>query len=779
MIASSHIDEEEDSMKDEDFLLHNNDAEHALDALNKLKDFIEKLDADAERVQQEIANAIKDYNDDSDDDSDVSALDLYGITTNFLVALQDKENEGMGNPALQQNTGVYQDAILSPLTPAIVSKTPSHRRTPLASREQGGNISGTRRSRFSFNFEPSPTLVTTPAPTFRYKHISLKGDSRPDKSLDHPEIQKDHQLSPSSIRVESPVKANDPYEWAYAVWRAHGLMGRTGETPYRKLEIDVTDSTPISSFQVADTSEWDLSPLAAFLLDKRKSSATKGADRAKEFARESTGNFQNVLSTWRKGHMEDTPSRTHTPDFARLRKPDEFQELLRKWREARQEQAASGQQRAMTYASEAKTNLQGILKIWHDSQAAEFEHWAQAHARSADEFQELLSKWREARVDKRPGDAESERKESLGSIDEVMEQWRESHQTEFEDWAREQSHTSDEFQELLRHWREALPGYESSTRDEQDVMLQGAISTSAHALREVHSSQDLESSTSRKSKKFWHDSKEQEVLESSTPRVSSPIEFQEHVKTSKEESRDKIICTEKLSGIAIEKFDRLLSRWRVAEASSFHEWARQQSCCQSEFQSLLRKWRDGNPYVGQRREVLPPSSACESFESALAMWRQSETYDFEEWAKMNSASSDAFDFLVQQWKAAGKETCGKQEDNRVVNRDFDILLSQWRAAEGPKFRKWARQNTCSSEDFHMLLKKWRDISSVMASDQQTTSGRGLSDGTNEKSHRLGLYGMRRKRTASKIGFNSTYRQSQLFSTSRSSLDTNMRSRVLM
>lgn len=729
MIASNHIDEEDDSMKDEDFHLHD-DTENALDALNKIKDFIEKLDADAERVQQEIANAIKDYNNESDDDSDVSGLDLYGITTSFLAAIQDKENEGKGNPALQLNTGGFQEAILSPLTPALLTKTPSHRRTPLASREKGDNVARTTRSRFSFTFEPSPTLVTTPATTFRYHRISRQNGDRRETPPNHPQIQQDHQLSPSSIKVESPVKANDPYEWAYAVWRAHGLMGRTGETPHRKLEIDVTDSTPMSSFHVADTLEWDLSPLAEFLLDKRKSSVTKGADRAKEFARESTGNFQNVLSTWRKGHMEDTPSRTHAPDFARLRKPDEFQELLRKWREARQEQAASGQKRAMTYASEAKTNLQGILKIWHDSQTAEFEHWAQAHAKSPDEFHALLSKWRQARVDRRPGVAVNERNESDSNIDEVMEHWRESHETEFEDWAREQSHTSDEFQELLRHWREALPDYESSTREEQDAMLHEAMSISVHVSKEVDSTQDLESSTSRKSKQFWQELVEPDVLESRKERASSPVEYHEQVKPSKEESCDKITRTYEISDLAIEKFDHLLSRWRLAEATSFHEWARQQTSCQSEFQSLLRKWRDGNPYFEHGKEILTTSAACETFENALAMWRQSETYDFKEWAQMNSASSDAFDILVKQWKAVGEETSGEKEDKRIVNRDFDMLLLQWRAAEGPKFHKWARQNTCSKEDFHVLLKKWRDFSAGMAPDQQALSGWALSGGSN-------------------------------------------------
>ena len=732
MIASNPVDE----CDEDDFLPYNidnnrnDDNDNPLDALNRLKEYIEQLDAEAERVQHEIANAIKDYGNDSDNDNSVSALDLHGITTDFLASIQDKENDGKQNPAPLQNSGAYQGPILSPLTSSQVTKTPSHRRTPLQSKEQGANILPTGSNegdRFSFNTDQNPALAPDPVATLEHHQTPRQDDFCHEMPLGHLEIHDDLQLSPSSIRIESPVKSNDPYEWAYAVWREHGLMGRTGETPKCKVDMHVTVSSPSSLFHSADVTEWDLSPLTEYLMGKRKSSVTKGADRAKEFARQSTGNFQNVLSTWRKGHMEDTPSRNQAQDVARLKKREDFQELLRKWREARQELAASGQKRAMMYASEAKTNLQGILKIWHDSQAAEFEHWAQEHARSPDEFHELLSKWKHTRVGKRTKDAANEHTESHCNMDEVMKHWRDSHATEFEDWAREQSHSSDEFQELLRQWREALPGHASSIQEVQETMPRQALPHLTPLPREITNSEDVIRSSNRKMKNSLQ-SDEAHVVRSPTVQPTHPIELQEKTTKRKEESSEVTHHTNKDSGLAIGRLDRLLSRWRLAEARSFNGWARQQTSSKSEFQSLLQKWRDGKPTPEERKETFTFPGTCETFENVLTMWRQSETYDFEEWAKGNAASSKEFDLLMQKWKDAGaKETLCDQNDNTDAKREFDVLVSRWREAERPKFHKWARQNSCCKEDFHALVNAWRDSNPLMTSDQPGKNGSALSD----------------------------------------------------
>lgn len=694
MVSTNFEDEDYDSMDEESFVFHEHDDANPLDALDKLKNLINRLDEDAERVQQEISNAIKEYgsDDDSDDDSESAKLDTYNTTKDFLVAMDDKENRTKSHVLIHQ--GGIPPVGRSRHAACLTKKTHSHQRTPLASTE----AFPPKRHKFFFNEEsgqPRETLTTT---NHQHFPITPVGHEAETQLFETPN---QHQLSPD-INIDPPPKPLDPYDWAYTVWREHGLMGRKGEpTPRQKLEIIVESSPATSLFQLADSSDWDLSPLNAFVLNKPTNSVTKGADRAKEFARLSTGNFQDVLSSWRKGHLEDTPNKTQALDFARLRKPANFQDLLRKWRHARQELAVSGQRRAITYAQEAKANLQSILKIWQDSQTAEFEYWAREHAKSPEEFQDLLRKWRQAPMEHRSGSNLRNDPESNTSVDEIMKQWRYSHTTEFEEWAREQAHSSEEFQELIRHWSEAKPLSLTSKREVENAkILRGDV---------------------KGIMKNWQESENsdcQEVVQHS--KVHSPREFQEllqkwHNRTPKSAEREI-----EAPDISCERFNQLLSMWHARESPTFHHWARKNTSSQSEFQSLLRKWREGDPYHKHREEqAAKPVSG--SVEEVVALWHQSETYDFKEWAQKNFAASEGFRDIMKQWADRNERVNrlgSEQHDVRDSNKDFDKLMSKWRTAEAPKFNKWARQNTTSQMEFQALLRKWREFNPVDKSDEQ-------------------------------------------------------------
>jgi hypothetical protein len=659
------------------------------------KNLINRIDEDAERVQQEISNAIKEYgsDDDSDDDSESAKLDTFNTTKDFLIAMDDKENRAKSLVLVHQGgiplAGQFRHAA------CLAKKMPSHQRTPLASNE----TFPPKRHKFLFNEEesgpPTETLTTTNHQQFPITPVGHETEAYLF------ETPNDHHLSPD-IKIDPPPKPIDPYEWAYAVWREHGLMGRKGEpTPRQKLEIIVEPSPATSLFQLADPSDWDLSPLNAFLLNKPTSSVTKGADRAKEFARLSTGNFQDVLSSWRKGHLEDTPNKTQALDFARLRKPANFQDLLRKWRHARQELAVSGERRAMTYAQEAKANLQSILKIWQDSQTAEFEYWAREHAKSPEEFQDMLRKWRQAPIEHRSGSNSRNDPEFNTSVDEIMKQWRDSHTTEFEEWAREQAHSSEEFQELIRHWSDAKPPLSSSKREvENSKILKGDVKGIMKTWQELENSGN------------------QELVQNT--KVHSPREFQEllkkwHNRTPKSAERGS-----EAPDISCERFNELLSRWHARESRSFHQWAWQHTNSQSEFQSLLRKWREGHPYHNQGgQQAENPVSG--NVEGVIALWHQSETCDSKEWAQKNSASSQGIGDIIRQWTVRNERMAllpSERHDVCDSNPDFEKLMSQWRAAEAPKFNQWARQNTSSRIEFQALLRKWREFNPVVASDEQ-------------------------------------------------------------
>jgi hypothetical protein len=457
-------------------------------SITEMNDFIARIDAEAERMQHEIAIALEDYNNvdnNLDNESETSNLDLYGMATEMLESLGDKENQTKRPPKL--SLGNFLAASRSPLasTPCMVNT--SFNRSPFdASEHSIIDLKQIMASHSKFSFEnetPTPEDEISKTEESMRKLKQLEDLTCEDKAQT-PEIigdelirsktieihDKDNNnltssiseqissaelicISPSVVqspKVASPLKENDPYEWAYEVWREHGLMGRQNNQTKRHANVVIDQSTPKPVHQGLDWMEWDLSPLDDMSLSKRKSSLSKGADRAKEFARYSSGTFHDVLSSWKKGLSES----------ARLRKPEQFQDLLRKWREARQQREASGQKRAMKYAQEAKANLQHILKVWHESQGAEFEIWAHEHAKSEEECRELMRSWSNSHANSQSKEAQTNITQ-LSNVDMLIQQWRQSHLSEFEEWARQQAHSSDEFHEILRHWQE-LSAYDNS-----------------------------------------------------------------------------------------------------------------------------------------------------------------------------------------------------------------------------------------------------------------------------------------------------------------------------
>jgi hypothetical protein len=635
--ARSHDDSENDSLEG-NFLFHEEEEEEdPIAALRRIKQFIS--DRDIPKGGE--------YESSSDDESEASA-----IHKGILSFLEGKENDLTPKVSVQF---VSPRAGPEGITPAA-RKTPTStkNRTPLGARDLGN------KTVFSFDeaeYTPPPASQTTfdeakytpLPPTSQMTNINMLLCETP----------KHCQLSPD-IKIASPPKKNDPYRWAYEVWRQYELMGRrAGETSStRKVRVmpdagaDACFKTPSPrcfSGSALDTSDWDLSSIDS-ALKVRNSSITKGADRAKEFARQSTGNFQTVLSSWKKGRS-DTSNIKRERENAMRRAPENFQDLLRSWRDARlemmddgQKRMDDGQKRAVTYAREASTNLDELMTTWQDKQTAEFEDWALEYARSPEEFQDLLRKWRQAPSDNQTGQerALEYAREANGNVDHIMMQWRQSHANEFEDWAREQAHSTEELHEILRQWRNTKHCGEP---EEVDVLEQG--DEPGHGTASEQDQAAAERSASN--------------------------------------------------------FDNIKGMWRKSEVPSFQDWAESHARSPAELQDMLRMWREGKPECGAKGQEFEGEDTGE-FSETLAKWRQSQFPDFTDWAWDNSKSNEEYQLLLQKWHAEQQTTVAVDE---LSNRSFAKVPSKGSSHNNLNMEEWVQEKSVSSQAFQDLLRRWR------------------------------------------------------------------------
>lgn len=103
----------------------------------------------------------------------------------------------------------------------------------------------------------------------------------------------------SSLRQKAPVE-EDPYEWAYAVWRAKGLMGRTREeghqTPSKPQPSVVREVKPAP----VQPPEPKVFVIGTPVKETQSVSATTaGMDRAGQWNKRASGNFGNLIQRWK------------------------------------------------------------------------------------------------------------------------------------------------------------------------------------------------------------------------------------------------------------------------------------------------------------------------------------------------------------------------------------------------------------------------------------------------------------------------------------------------
>ena len=108
-----------------------------------------------------------------------------------------------------------------------------------------------------------------------------KGDAQPDTN----------ELIPQ----ESQDK-DDPYEWAYTVWRAKGLMGRTDQKPGKKQQV----TQKITAAAPPPQSEPKVYVIGPVREPQPLPDATNGRERAGKWNQNASGNFGSLMQRWKQ-----------------------------------------------------------------------------------------------------------------------------------------------------------------------------------------------------------------------------------------------------------------------------------------------------------------------------------------------------------------------------------------------------------------------------------------------------------------------------------------------
>lgn len=292
---------------------------------------------------QSIADLYRRTHPDEDSDgTDLSELDFQLMATDFLQYLDNKENrdaesppktDSLPTPKRHQQQHQQRTAPLTPSRKALAllnhlpSPSPRTPKTPNGAARLGRKTPRAKRSDskvFSFGDEDdddnnennnnnsenvvceySPSPTQPPSDTFGFSKVQATPGG----------ADTFQRLSPEN---------NDPYEWAYAIWRKKGIMGRSSRgTPQPEAipapaveettnpspqahtgellgeaqdDVDHNDEEHDNDNEEEEEEEffdWDLSPMHAPTL-------TRGAARAEEFSRAASGNFGTLLKLWRE-----------------------------------------------------------------------------------------------------------------------------------------------------------------------------------------------------------------------------------------------------------------------------------------------------------------------------------------------------------------------------------------------------------------------------------------------------------------------------------------------
>jgi hypothetical protein len=105
---------------------------------------------------------------------------------------------------------------------------------------------------------------------------------------------------------QAPIE-EDPYEWAYAIWRAKGLMGRTKEDDHQTPSKPQPSMSRKVNHAPIPPSEPKVFVIGTPVKESQSVTATTpGRDRAGQWNKRASGNFGNLIQRW-KDKSESTP----------------------------------------------------------------------------------------------------------------------------------------------------------------------------------------------------------------------------------------------------------------------------------------------------------------------------------------------------------------------------------------------------------------------------------------------------------------------------------------